>query len=114
MLVNEKAKTLWLAPFVPNNWMQNGMKVAAQNLPTTFGLVSFTLDSYADKGMIKAIITPPTRSKPESIIIRLRHPQQKPVQSVTINGSPHDNFDPAREIIRIDSMPQTITVEAYY
>jgi len=97
MLVNEKTNTLWIAPFVPNNWTQNVMKVTAQNLPTTFGLVSFTVYSHIDKGMIKVIITHPTQSKPDSIIIRLRHPQQRPIQSVTINGD-----------------PQTMTVEAHY
>jgi hypothetical protein len=102
MLIREKDNSLWLASFVPNNWMQDGMKVVARNMPTTFGTVSFEITSNVENGLIKAVITPPTRSKPEAIIIRLRHPQEKPIQSVTINGNPHDNFDPASGTIRIN------------
>ncbi|HNT36229.1 MAG TPA: hypothetical protein PKH07_14690, partial [bacterium] len=46
-----------------------------------------------DRGRIEALIKPPKRSPCGTIRLRLRHPEGKPIRSVTINGKPHDNFD---------------------
>ena len=114
MFINEKDNDLWIAPFVPDNWMQEGMKIDIRDMPTTFGSISFEITSNVEKGVIKAVITPPTRSKPSTIIIRLRHPLQKTIKSVLVNGASHDDFDPEREIIKINSVQENISVEAHY
>ena len=44
-------------------------------------------------------LTPPARNPPKRIFLRLRHPDAKPIRSVTLNGEPYDRFDPQKEWI---------------
>jgi hypothetical protein len=114
MLVFERGDDLWLAPFVTNNWLKDGMAVAVQKAPTRFGPVSYRIASGVGQGFIEATIDPPTRTSPRQIVLRLRHPEGKPMQKVTVNGQPHQDFDPAKEIVRISPAGEKITVRASY
>ena len=114
MLVDEKDNDLWISPFVTNNWMQDGMKVAVNDIPTRFGGVSFEISSHVADGYIDAVVSPPARSKPDSIIIRLRHPQEKQMKSVTLNGKAYSKFDSSKECIQIDSFDGDIVLRAEF
>ncbi|MBM3495800.1 MAG: hypothetical protein FJX72_15970 [Armatimonadetes bacterium] len=114
MFVMERGDALWLAPFVTNRWMQDGMAVAVEQAPTFFGDVGFRIVSHAAQGAIEATITPPTRRAPKEIVIRLRHPEGKPMRSVMVNGKPHRAFDAAREIVRLKPGRGVIVVRAQY
>ena len=50
MFVMERGDELWLAPFVTNNWLKDGMKVSVRNAPTRFGKVSYTIASNVAAG----------------------------------------------------------------
>lgn len=113
-LVMEHGDELWLAPFVTNNWLKDGMVIAVNNAPTRFGPVSYRIKSSAGKGFIEATIEPPPRSAPKQIVLRLRHPDGKPIRAVTVNGEDHRGFDAAREIIRIEPTKETIRVKAAF
>jgi hypothetical protein len=82
MLVMERGDQLWLAPFVTNNWLKDGMVISVGNAPTTFGKVSFRIESHVAKGSIDVTIEPPKRNPPKEIVIRLRHPEGKAIRSV--------------------------------
>ncbi|MFI4911941.1 MAG: NPCBM/NEW2 domain-containing protein [Sedimentisphaeraceae bacterium JB056] len=114
MLLNEKDNELWIAPFVTDNWMQDGMRIAVNDLPTKFGEVSFEIKSEVEKGYVEAVISSPERTKPKSIVLRLRHPQQKQMKFVTVNGKFCSDFDTDKEIIRIDSFGSDIIVRASF
>ena len=114
MLVTERGDQLWLAPFVTNNWMRDGMVVGVKNAPTRFGDVSYRITSHANSGYIDCIIEPPTRQSPRQIVLRLRHPDGKQMKSVTVNGIPHSDFDPARECIVLDTATKELRVRAEY
>jgi len=131
MLVTERGDELWLAPMVTNHWMKDGMKVAVQNAPTRFGKVSYTITSAAVKGQIEAVIRletdrsgesagsgDPRRTSPREtlkrIVIRLRHPEGKPIRSVTVQGKPHKDFDPQKETVTIAPSAGPIIVQAQY
>jgi hypothetical protein len=126
---------LWLAPFVTNHWMKDGMVVGVRNAPTKFGKVSYKITSAVSKGYIEAVIEPPmvrqahdstelvevhpersrgTRSAPKALVLRLRHPDEKHIKSVTVNGKPHKDFDPQREYIRLKPNTGKIIVRAQY
>ncbi len=105
---------LWLAPFVTNNWMKDGMTVSAAKVPTRFGPVSYWITSHAGQGYIEARIDPPTRSTPSEIVIRLRHPEGRRMRRVTVNGAPTNDFDADREIVRIRPTDGRIAVRAEY
>jgi len=101
MLVMEHGDELWLAPLITSNWLKDGLTVAVTNAPTFFGKVSYRLQSHAAQGYIEATINPPTRQAPKIVVLRLRHPDGKPMRAVTINGKPHADFDPQKETVRI-------------
>ena len=114
MLLIERGDELWLAPFVTIHWMGDGMAVEVDDAPTRFGRVSYEIRSRADEGFIEATIDPPTRETPAAIVLRLRHPEGKPMRSVTVNGQEHTEFDAGREIIRLAPGGGAIEVRATY
>jgi len=114
MYVMERGNELWLAPFVPNYWLDDGETVAVRNAPTKFGPVSYRITSAIGKGWIEAEINPPTRTQPEATVIRLRHPQGLSMRAVSVNGSPHTDFDPAKEFVRVKAAPGPISIRADY
>ncbi|MHC4671677.1 MAG: NPCBM/NEW2 domain-containing protein [Planctomycetota bacterium] len=114
MLVMERGDELWLAPFVTNNWLKDGMEIKVSNAPTCFGPVSYQIDSSVADGYIEATIEPPNRSRPEALVLRIRHPEGKPMRSVQVNGANHRDFDVDKEVVRIDTIEQTIEVRISY
>ena len=114
MLVMERGDQLWLAPFVTNHWIKDDMVVAIRNAPTKFGKVSYKITSAVSKGYIEAVIEPPTRSVPETLVIRLRHPDGKQMKAVTVNDKPHKDFNPEKEYIQLKPTTGKITVRARY
>ena len=114
MLLMERGEELWLAPFVTQHWMKDGMCVRVQNAPTNFGKVSYTIASHVADGFIEATIDPPARTVPEALVLRLRHPDGKPMQTVRVNGAHHAGFDPQRECIFLEPTADRVVVKAQY
>jgi len=105
LLVTERGDELWLGAFVPQAWMADGQSVSVRNAPTQFGPVSYEIRSAAAKGALEATVEPPSRNPPVALSVRLRHPEGKPMRSVTVNGAPHRDFDPEKEIVRLKPAP---------
>ncbi len=114
MLVEERGDELWLAPMITNQWLQDGMKVSVQNAPTRFGKVSYTIASSAARGTIEAAIQPPERTPPKRIVVRIRHPEGKPIRSVTVDGREHKEFDPQKETVVLAPAAGPIQVKASF
>jgi hypothetical protein len=114
MFVTERGDELWLAPFVTNHWLKDGMKVAVRNAPTRFGKVSYTIQSAAAKGAIEAVVQLPPQVSARKVVLRLRHPDGKPIRSVTVQGKPYTDFDPKKETITFTPVGEMITVRAEY
>jgi hypothetical protein len=114
MLVMEREGELWLAPLLTDQWLNNGMKVAVRDAPTSFGTVSYRIKSFTDRGYIEAEIDPPTRSSPKALVIRLRHPNGRRIRTVTVNGAPYTAFEPAKDIIRLKPSMEMVHVKAEY
>ena len=114
MLVMERGRQLWLAPFVTNNWLEDGMFVSVRNAPTHFGKVGYKISSSIKRGFIEAVIDPPTRNPPEQLVIRVRHPEDRPMRSVTINGKSHQDFNTVKETITIKPTSDWIVLRIDY
>lgn len=114
MMVMERGNELWLAPLITNQWLQEGMTVKVSNAPTKFGPVSYALKSSVSKGLIEAEIDSPQRKTPSEIVLRLRHPEEKKIRSVLVNGKPYSEFDPSRDCIKLKGFNKKITVKAEY
>lgn len=114
MLLMERGNDLWIGPFVTTHWMNDGMVVGVKQAPSDFGRVDYKITSRVKEGFIEAEVTPPTRNKPDSIVVRLRHPEEKKIKSVTVNGQEYKDFDADREIVTIKSWNDEIVVRANY
>lgn len=83
---------LLLLSAVPRAWFSDGKTIRFERLPTHFGPVSVEVRSAAE-GRIEASVVPPDRNPPRAIKLRLRHPEGRLIQSVTVNGKPWKDFD---------------------
>jgi hypothetical protein len=108
MLVQERGNDLWLAPLIPRAWLAMGQDVSAQSVPTRFGLAGFVLSPSADARVIEAIVHPPVglaTQLPDRIVLRVPHPEDRPIRRVLVAGHPHTHFDPQAQTI---TLPPTI------
>ena len=102
MLLNERDnQTLLLGQAIPRTWLEAGKRIAVRNAPTYFGPLSFTMESQTATGSITARIDLSDRNPPRELLVRFRHPQEKPLRSVLVNGKPWKDFDVKKEWVRI-------------
>jgi len=115
MFVAEIEGKLHLGRGLPRYWLEDGNSIGIKNAATYFGPMSYEIRSRAAAGTIAMSLDPPTRNAPREIVIRFRHPQTKPIRSVTLNGSPWKDFDPEKGDIRLSGgYPPHIEVVAQY
>lgn len=114
LLVMEDGQSLWVAKATPRAWLEQGKKIAVKGAPTYFGDLAYEIISDVDNGKITATIEIPNRVPIKTIIVRFRHPQSAPIQSVTVNGKPWTEFNPAKETIELKGFTGKIIVVANY
>jgi hypothetical protein len=114
MFVAERGDELWLAPFVTNRWLKDGQKVVVRNAPTRFGKVGYTIESKAARGEIEAVVQLPEKCTAKKVVLRLRHPDGKPMKAVTVQGQPHADFDAKKETVSLGPCDGPIAVRAAY
>lgn len=102
MLIDDLEKgTLFVAQATPRQWLENGDTIRVSKAPTYFGTLSYTIQSQVDSGKITASIDLENGNAPETLLVRFRDPQAKPMRSVTVNGQKWTDFNTAKEWIRI-------------
>lgn len=99
MFVSEQGKDLYLGRAIPRYWLADGKSVAIERAASYFGEISFTIESHAAVGEIKAIVDLPQRNDPKTVYLRIRHPQAQPICSVDLNGKDYQQFDVEKEWI---------------
>ena len=114
LLVIEEGPALWIARGTPRPWLEAGKRISVQNAPTYFGTVAYEIASDADRGTITATIEIPSRRPPRTVLVRLRHPQQMPIRSVTVNGQAWKGFNPDKEVIELAGLMGKVVVVATY
>ena len=105
---------LLLFPAVPRSWLADGKRLRVEGLPTAFGPVFVSLQSAVAAGRITVDVVPPKRAPPAIIKLRLRHPDSRPLQSVTVNGLPWSDFDPRQEWILLRQPREALHIVAQY
>jgi hypothetical protein len=111
-LVMEDGEALHLARGTARHWLDQGKSIAIKDAPTHFGIVSYEIVSDVDNGRITAIVELPSRNPPTSVLLHLRHPKSAPIRSVTVNSKEWKDFDPAKEVVRLEGLEGTARVEA--
>ena len=93
--------TLLLCQATPRAWLENGKRIEVRRAPTYYGPLSFTTESRADHGEITTTVELTDRMPPTVLLVRFRHPKEKPLRAATVNGRKWRAFDPAKEWVRI-------------
>jgi hypothetical protein len=93
--------TLIIAQATPRKWLENGKEIEVSRAPTYFGNVSFHIQSRSDSGTISASVNLAQAGSPAVLLLRLRHPENKTIRAVTVNGQPWQDFDVSKEWVRI-------------
>jgi len=114
MFVYERETDLLLGFGLPRYWLRDGQTVKIERAQTYFGEMSMTVRSAASKRRIIVEIDPPMRNLPERTVLRIRHPEEKRLLGVTVNGEPWTQFDPASETVHLPAFAERTTVMARY
>jgi hypothetical protein len=102
LLIRERDDdTLLLGQATPRAWLENGKRIEVKRAPTHYGPISFAIESRADSGEITATIELSERKPPAALLVRFRHPQAKPIRSVSVDGQDWTDFDVGKEWVRI-------------
>lgn len=104
MLVREvDDRTLLIGQATPRKWLEDGKKIEIRNAPTYFGKLSYRVESHSRSGSIAAVFSLAGETTPETVYVRIRHPNEKPIRLVTVNGQNWTDFDREKEWVRISS-----------
>lgn len=76
MLYMEDGNELSILPAVPRAWLKNGKVIEVKGAASYFGRISFMVESKVDEGYIKAQIECEEERLPETLKIRLPHPEK--------------------------------------
>jgi len=101
MFVAELDGVLHLGRGIPRYWLKDGETIGIENASTYFGRMSYEVRSRVAEGKISMTLQPPARTPPKQIVVRFRHPEEKPIRSVTVNGAPWTEVDAAKGEIRL-------------
>jgi hypothetical protein len=80
---------LELAYSTPRDWLEPGKQIAVRGMRTSFGPLSYTIDSAAD-AVHAQLDVPPGVAGP--LRLRLRLPAGQRIATVTVNGAPWHGF----------------------
>jgi hypothetical protein len=102
MLIRElDDDALLLFQATPRKWLEDGKKIEVKRAPTYYGELSMSVESKAASGCLTAQIEIPKRRQLGRLIVRFRHPEETPIQSVSVNGQNWTNYDTQKEWVVI-------------
>lgn len=119
---------LRLGMALPRAWLADGEAPSVERAATHFGPMNLRFESKARSGQITAVLEPlppapageggrgdgAFRRPPERILLRFRHPTEKPIQRVELNDQPWTNFDAAKEWVELPQLDGRTKVTAFY
>ena len=114
MLVRESGEDLVLTSAAPRAWFAPTKVIEIKGAATLLGKVNFRVASDSDQGVIRARLDLQGRKELKNVILYLRHPQQKKIRQVEVNGQPWKDLDVDREWIRIPKWEGTAEITAHY
>jgi hypothetical protein len=106
--------SLHLLSAAPRDWLRDGRKIRLSNWPTDFGPVSLEARSAAASGRIEFDLAGPHRNPCRAMKLRVRHPEARPMKSVTVDKMPWNDFDPHGEWISLPARKQPYRIAVGY
>ncbi len=103
MLYIEDKNTLNLLPAVPRKWLEDGKVIEIDGAASYFGPISYRIESDLKNNRIKVKVECNSDRKPESINIRLPHPEGLKAKRTSAG-----TYNPATESVLVDSFNGSI------
>ena len=114
MLVYTKGDLLHFGRAVPRAWFAQNKPFSLEDAATPFGRVGVTYTPSPDGKVITAEVSIDLRTTPGQTLVRFRHPDGAPIQSVLVNGHAHTSFDAVRGDVDISGLSGNVQVVARY
>ena len=114
LLVREAGDTLYLNSGAPRAWFLPGRNIEVAGAATFFGETGFSVEAHPEDGYVAAHVSPPQRSHPRQIQLRLRHPEGKPLLRVEVNGRNWTEFTAEKEMISLPADQGELNVRAFF
>ena len=112
MLLREDGATLLIGQAIPRPWLGPGLSVEIHDAPTTFGSTSYRIAVDATGDTMTMHLDPPTRNPPETIRVHLRHPREKVIAQIVVNGEP--GLRPAAGVIDLSGLTRATTLRVRF
>jgi hypothetical protein len=114
LFVYERDGLLHIGRAIPRAWFAQEQVFSATRLSTPAGIVSVEYRPQLADGKIEAEVELELRAKPERLLLRFRHPEKKPIRSVTINGRASRAFDAKKGDVVLQPEGDRICVSVAY
>jgi hypothetical protein len=112
MLIHEEGKALVIGKCIPRHWLAPGSRVEVNGAASAFGPVSFAIEVDASGNQVDAFIDATLRLPLAEIRLHLRHPQEKPMQSLVAGDGVESRVE--GECIRVLDGPLPIRLRVAY
>jgi hypothetical protein len=116
MLIEDRdADRLLLFAATPRAWLADGQSIEIARAPSRFGPITARLQSQVASGRIGVELDCRWSYRPNSLVVRLRHPQQRLIRNAYVNGSVWQMFDPTTETVCIPNpRAETYAIQVEY
>lgn len=117
MLILEQGRnvrTLRLGAGVPRAWMADGKRIVVEGAATLYGPMEMRIESHVGRGRIEARMKLPQREPADVVLLRLRHPEGKEFERVTVNGEGWDKVNRSLELVILPGNVERVEVVAWY
>jgi hypothetical protein len=114
LFVYERDGLLHIGRAIPRAWFAQEQAFSATRLSTPAGIVSVEYRPQLAAGKIEATVDLALRATPEKVLLRFRHPEKKPIRSVTINGRASQAFDARSGDVTLSTVGGKICVSVEY
>jgi hypothetical protein len=113
MLVHETAGGgLELAYSTPRAWLAAGKRIAVNRAPTSFGPLSYSIDS--GEHSVRTRLEIPRRAPMRSLSLRLRRPGRQRITRVELDGRPFRHYDPVAETIDLTGHTGSLALTVHF
>lgn len=112
LLLRENGDALWIGQAIPRPWLADGKEVRVEDAPTFFGKVSYSIRSTAAARQMTVELDPPIDLPPRLIYLRLRHPANRAISKVTIDGAEYREF--TRDTVTLTKLREHAVIQVNF
>ncbi len=105
---------LFLGRAIPRAWLGQDRPIGLRRVHTPWGEASVTYFPSRSTEIIRARVELKLSSRPPRVLIRFRHPRNKPITGVTVNGRPHAGFDAVSQDVDLSGLDGPLELQVRF